>query len=876
MPALNSISQIDLDNSVASRIGTYPDEIFSAGMQELFGPTPPRNATVKKTLTTSRDIPGLPALDSISQTNPKVSVAPGIGTDIEIFVLTSVQELSERVSLGAASLKQISRILLQRAEGTFLWIGFAMAALLEAQTELEIMRAINSQGQLPAGLVPMLERILSSIDLSNREMSIKILRWVTISAVPLSLEELAFVVRCEPEGTMSGTDTMKDHVRLCGPVLENNGATVGFVHESVRDYLARSAVDENDEMEMFRVKGEEAHVQAALACLHAVEVGGPLARYAASYWHHHVRHSGELADDLIEQEAFFQQHSSSRDGCWSQSGHRWLNTLLPRLHFASSLGLTRWIRAIVAEENCAVDEIDAYGRTPLDHAITHAHTAVVQLLIRHGASVACIDLETLDRLFAYRESSKDLIRLLRPHCAGLVAEDTSPWHTALTRAVSRGSQEMVRFLGELGVNMSHANIRGETVMFTLFKSSSVSGSAVNDMLKVLQEFGQGPDPYATNAHGQTLLHVTAWEGRHIELMLNIGCDVTAVDDLGNTPLHFSASGPADPQSMRLLVSRGASISAKNHSGKTALHMAAERDQVDGHRKRELLTGDKLIGHKTRMLLEHGADPNCVDDTGSSPLHCWASIPNGGASPELLLEYGADIEACNDARARPLHNAVRRGRHARADNAKALLEHGADVDAREGCGRRALHLAVSSKNSRMVEMLFDFGADLNAPADGGLTPLHYAVWGDDEPMAMLLLHLEADIETKDNGGWSVLHIAALEGRTSMVELLLNAKADVNAKGAHGLTALHLAAFAGHTKTVALLLGSGADSSAQGIADTMLGRPSVTALDLAAWRRHADIKRILRDHRVAQSSFPLILFFLLIDILRYLNCFRFSQD
>ena len=820
-------------------------------------------------LIVSRD---MPALNSIPQINLDISVTPGIATDIETFVSTSVQELSNRVSLGPVSLKQIRRTLLKRAEGTFLWIGFTMAALLEAQTELEIMRMINSQDQLPAGLIPMFERILSSIGAMQKAMSVEILRWVTISATRLSVEELAYLVHCKPEGTMGIAETMKDHIRLCGPLLElgSEGKDVGFVHESVRDYLARSMVDNNAEMEQFRVESEKAHFQAAQSCLHALGVGGPFTQYAAEYWDHHARRSGDLAVDLIEQERhFFQQHSSSRDKWWMPHGRDRLGTIvLPRLHLASFLGFAWWTKAILDEESCAVNVADDDGRTSLDHAIMHGDAVVVQLLIGHGADVGSLRLDTVDRLYATRESRKDLIHLLQRHGVDLVAENALNRYTSLMEAVSQGHHEKVRFLRDLGVDMGHANSIGETAMFALLRSSNLRDGSFDTMLDLLHEFGQRPDPHATNMFGQTLLHVTAWNGMHIERLLNIGSDVMAVDSLGNTPLHLSASRPGDVMAVGLLISHGASISAKNHSGKTALHMATEMDQIDGPKIRMLLADrDRIRGQRTRILLQHGADPNCVDVTGASPLHCWASLPGCGFSAGLLLQYGADIEACDDSLSRPLHRAVRRRR---VDNARILLKHGADVDAREGGGRRALHLAVASKSFRMVEMLFDCGADLNARANGGLTPLHYAVWKNNEPMIKLLLNLEADIEAKDSGGWTVLHIAALEGRTSTVELLLGAKADVKAKGGHELTPLHLAAYAGYTKIVSMLIDSGADVSGYGTADTNLGRPSVTARDLAAWKRHTDVEQVLRDHGVAESSFPLMLFFLLVDLLQYFGC------
>jgi hypothetical protein len=229
----------------------------------------------------------IPALKSITQIDLDVSVTPGVGTDVEAFVTTSAQELSQQVAMGKFSLELVSQRLMERSKSTFLWISFAMAALREAHTEYEVVSLVHSEDRLPAGLTSMYERLLRSICPMRRHITISIFRWVAISAVPLTLEELAFAVHCKPQCTVSVVDTIRDWIVLCGPLLYTN-QSVRFVPESARAYLTRTAADQDPLMEQFRVRGEDAHFEAAQLCLRALKSDNPLKEYAETHWIHHA------------------------------------------------------------------------------------------------------------------------------------------------------------------------------------------------------------------------------------------------------------------------------------------------------------------------------------------------------------------------------------------------------------------------------------------------------------------------------------------------------------------------------------------------------------------------------------------------------------
>lgn len=72
----------------------------------------------------------------------------------------------------------------------------------------------------------------------------------------------------------------------------------------------------------------------------------------------------------------------------------------------------------------------------------------------------------------------------------------------------------------------------------------------------------------------------------------------------------------------------------------------------------------------RLLLEAGADPNCLDDKEKTPL-IVAAQTGGKRSIQVLLEFGADVNAKTVYGSTALHNSFYFGT---VGTAKALLFH----------------------------------------------------------------------------------------------------------------------------------------------------------------------------------------------------------
>ena len=87
-----------------------------------------------------------------------------------------------------------------------------------------------------------------------------------------------------------------------------------------------------------------------------------------------------------------------------------------------------------------------------------------------------------------------------------------------------------------------------------------------------------------------------------------GADVNAVDDHGNTLLHLAAFQSKD-SSARFLLSLGADLEARNHNGETPLHMAVRAQNL----------------RTTKDLLLKGANRDARSNKGLYPMDLLTTV-----------------------------------------------------------------------------------------------------------------------------------------------------------------------------------------------------------------------------------------------------------
>lgn len=131
------------------------------------------------------------------------------------------------------------------------------------------------------------------------------------------------------------------------------------------------------------------------------------------------------------------------------------------------------------------------------------------------------------------------------------------------------------------------------------------------------------------------------------------------------------------------------------------------------------TGDAA---RLKGLFERGfAAPNIRDGKGNSLL-MLASYNGQLEMTRVLLEHGGDPQLANDMGQIPLSGAAFKSDAAMT---RLLIEHGADVNAQMPDGKTALMFAAMFNRIEIIDILLEHGADASMQTLDGLTALTLA-------------------------------------------------------------------------------------------------------------------------------------------------------
>jgi hypothetical protein len=429
--------------------------------------------------------------------------------DVETFVVARVNELQRIEGFDEEMRQNVTKIFLERADKSFLWIGFVMDEISAMTTCTEIYETLESLKTLPKGLDALYDRILLNIPSGRREKAYEILLWVATALRPLRLDELVDLTDIQSVGRINPEQVIRDRITWCGSLLsirtepiapsssdcnwthsdhQNNYKVVNLVHHSARDYLLDQNCNKIWTLESHQMNPEIGRACAVQRCLNILQHAHEqniewidccdsqadprrlgLLHYAIYRWLDHLKCLPDQEAEIIIQGNNFFSHNSSIATKWftqySHPGFAISQTSQP-LYVASHVGIASWVQQVLRSaiehgEDLLNGQDGARSGREIDHAFhcatLHGHEDVMELLLDYGANPAWHGFEALFRL-TYQPTQSMLKRLM--DCVTDVHAKDSYGKALLMEATKYGTAEaMIVLLKCRRDTMAHINMR---------------------------------------------------------------------------------------------------------------------------------------------------------------------------------------------------------------------------------------------------------------------------------------------------------------------------------------------------------------------------------------------------------------------------------
>ncbi|KAM0497400.1 hypothetical protein ACHAP8_006892 [Fusarium lateritium] len=496
------------------------------------------------------------------------------------------------------------------------------------------------------------------------------------------------------------------------------------------------------------------------------------------------------------------------------------------LHTAALSGQHKVVKQLLqhgADVNVTATEME---RSVLDYAVNANSVATAQTLLEHGASIESCDIGGITPLIAaVLYNAIEMASFLLDHDANFEASNNSgkrPLHLA----AEKNFGQMAQLLLEKGADIearADSKIHDDEIV--------VEGMTP---LLVAARFGRVETFHILVDHGADVKAISAgYNGIHMAtigqakslirffVQEGVAIDARTMDE-GSTAL-IRAVRDGYPQIVSLLIKLGADVNASNNIGWTSLHFAAENGFKD----------------VIEILLKAGANPTAETLDGKRPRTIsWENL-HDEVTTILDGSVPISLDARNKSHARTLSSLFYAAINGHLNKISQILDEGIDINSLDADGRSPLSLAAEHGWSDIVQTLTGRDADPNVQDNYGASPLW---WASRYGHAMIVEHLldkGAHFDSPDADGQSPLSVSSQNGHLKTAKTLSEHGANPNSCTHYGKTPLLFAVDNEQLDMVKLLLGSGADINYK-------SPHGDSALSLARERGFDDIVNTLKAH------------------------------
>ncbi|KAJ5331152.1 hypothetical protein N7476_000935 [Penicillium atrosanguineum] len=328
---------------------------------------------------------------------------------------------------------------------------------------------------------------------------------------------------------------------------------------------------------------------------------------------------------------------------------------------------------------------------------------------------------------------------------------------ALDIVATSGDPALMKVL----LRSEHANVDGLGCDTPLFRASL--GHHI-EVIKILLDRGADPNKGSRGMRPQGCVVVSVPPGDQLSNPLHAVAGFHCQRGI-NSPSVFKQQDESEliraQECCHLLLDAGCNPNAKGYCGYTPLHISA---------------GSNMIT-VAMTLLENGADPFIIDNTGAAPLNLvrpfHASIP----MIELLTGCGLKLDRSHSSNGRvPILDIFK---HDHQVDLNFLAPHVTNWNVVDTKGETLLHQLMRCRNTpsrEFVASLINLGADVRRKNLEGLEPIHIAAstYCGSMPMPnspglapiiQLLVASGANIEARDLKSLTPLHHGIISGTKS---------------------------------------------------------------------------------------------------------------
>jgi ankyrin repeat protein len=759
--------------------------------------------------------------------------------------------LGRRCGKDPSLQKRIPDVIVERADGRFLFAKLYLDSLKSKQTKRQIQEALESfPDSLEKIYEEALQRIRKQKHREDRVLGMKTLSRVFCARRHLSLAELQHALAVEPGEDDFDQDMdylMEDILASCAGLItiDAKGVAVRFVHLTLQTYL-------DSTYEKWIPQAEIEMTQICLSyllydvftepCDNASfdqrRQNYPFIAYASQEWGTHVRNAGPDPD--VEAAALQIVSDPHRVAAYVQAA--WFTDNrgssswdcrrgIEGLHVCAWLGLSKLIDVLLQKRSDVDAQESTYGQTPLMYACRAGHVETVQKLLTMSASVNIVSGRGRTALLeAVAEGRDEVVELLldKEELDVNVQNIKKSNQTALMLATDLGYSSIVDMLIEHphhpNIDINQQNSDGLTALFlasaknhyyvvesllrkpgikvnlqdfisrraALFVAAERDNCAIVELL-----LENGADPMLRDAQGGgTALHRAADHNcmSVIKLMIERKIDLSCVDDDRRGLVH-SAAANGWPDVIRLLVDNGLSPVARDKHGLTPLHDASRAGK----------------DHVTKTLLSLGADPTITDSYDRTPTKvAWQY---GHVKIMNILE-GKDESDDDALKSIPAPEHLPGWSMAKL-GIKDLVEHAITsrqtrlTEVEPISHDNALHHSVHGNHLDILRMLLE--SQMISPNDVNRyrrTPLHLAAMGHLELSTEMLKH-GAKVNLEDLWGKTPLSIAQTNQHYAIAIALIEADATIDPQKIQVQQLFFAAIQLGSVKSVQALLANGAN-------------------------------------------------------------------